>query len=247
MAIALIDADIVAYRCAAVTENESESIALHQVDELMSRILSDTLANEYKAFLTGEGNFRRTINPDYKANRKDKPKPKHLKICQDFLQEEWNAEWCVGYEADDALGINATDKTIICSIDKDLLMIPGLHYNFVKQMFIDVNELSGIKHFWKQMLIGDTSDNIKGVDKIGPVKAAKLIDYQEYEMDMFKTVYDIYQDRSRFEMNADCLWIWRKEGETWTKRNSGLVDDYEASLQQQLEEDSEDILQSLTS
>lgn len=245
MAIALIDADIVAYRCAAVTENESESIALHQVEELMSRILSDTLATEYKAFLTGEGNFRRTINPQYKANRKDKPKPKHLKICQDFLQSEWQAEWCEGYEADDALGVNASSKTIICSIDKDLLMIPGLHYNFVKQIFTDVDDMSGIKHFWKQMLIGDSTDNIKGIDKVGPVKAAKLIDYQEEPIEMFKTVYDMYNDKQRFLMNADCLWIWRNQGETWTKINSGLVEEYEASLLLLSEEDSDDGLQSL--
>ena len=223
--ICLIDADIIGYRCSAVTESEPEVTALYQVDEMMKRILHNTEATRYKAFLTGPGNFRYNINPQYKANRKDKPKPQHLKACQQFIVDNWNGVWCEGIEADDALGIEQ-DKiqkeegynTTIATIDKDLLMIPGYHYNFVKEEMQEVDYLQGIKHFYKQMLIGDAADNIKGVDKIGPVKAAKLIDHLETEEEMYLAVCELYKDTERFDMNADCLWIFRNEGETFTKR-----------------------------
>lgn len=218
MTIALIDSDIVAFRCAAVSENEPEDIAIVRTDKLMREILEATQADSYLAFLTGRGNFRKQINPDYKANRKDKEPPKHLQICREFLKQDWSAIVIDGYEADDALGINQTSESVICSIDKDLLQIPGKHYNFVKQEWLEVSELEGIRHFYKQMLIGDTSDNIKGIDKIGPVKAEKLLGSLEKEKDMFWVVSDLYSASSepdgseRFWMNADCLWIWRKEG-----------------------------------
>lgn len=219
--LVLIDADIVAYRCASSAENDGEEIALLRVEELMRKLLADTQADEYKAFLTGGNNFRKEINSEYKAHRKDKPIPQYLNICREYLVSEWKASITDGYEADDSLGfsqVGANSETCICSIDKDLLMIPGLHYNWVKGEFKTVSELDGIKHFYKQMLIGDTADNIKGVDKIGPVKAAKLIDPLIYEYSMCEIVSSLYNDGDRFQMNADCLWIWRQEGEQYTDR-----------------------------
>ena len=68
----------------------------------------------------------------------------------EYLVKEYKAEVCDGQEADDALGINQTDQTIICTIDKDLLMIPGQHYNFVKEEFKTVTYLDGLKHFYMQ-------------------------------------------------------------------------------------------------
>ncbi|MCI4437976.1 MAG: hypothetical protein JHC33_14305 [Ignisphaera sp.] len=213
--IALIDADIVAYRCSAACELEPEEMALLRTHEMMQNIIDEVGATEYRAFLSGPNNFRYKINPDYKANRKDKEKPKYLQACRDYLVREWNAEICDGYEADDALGM-AQDKegdeegsydTVICSIDKDLLMIPGFHYNFVKKEFLTVTYLEGMKHYFKQMLIGDPIDNIFGVKGIGKVKAAKLIDHLDNAGDMYLVVRNLYDDRDRFNMNSDCLWI----------------------------------------
>ncbi len=238
--IALIDADIVAFRCAAACENESEEMALIRVADMMLSILSETGANEYKAFLTGSHtkypitdvpNFRLTLNPEYKANRTSVA-PKHIDACRKFLIDDFNAEVCIGYEADDALGCDqdkvgdedGSYNTVICTIDKDLLMIPGFHYNFVTQQFTTVGKLEGIKHFYKQMLIGDRSDNIIGVKGIGKVKASHEIDSLSTEDEMFNRVYDLYDDGTRFDMNADCLWIWRDPGETWSNWTKHGID-----------------------
>jgi 5'-3' exonuclease len=218
----LVDADIVAYRCAASAENDPLDVALVRVDVMMRDLLDKD--DSYLCFLSGpkETNFRYTINPDYKANRIGVPKPKWLAACKDFLINEYHATITHGCEADDFLGIHQTADTVICSIDKDLLMIPGAHFNFVTQKFSEVSELDGLKQFYRQMLIGDTSDNIFGIKGIGKVKAGKLIDPIETEEELFSIVWQLYaqtafSEGERFWMNADCLWIWRKHGETYSK------------------------------
>lgn len=218
MTTALIDADIVAFRCAASAENDDLEIALLRADKLMRDILEATNATSYVASLTGADNFRKEINPAYKANRKDKEPPRWLSDVQQFLMREWKAEPTYGFEADDMLGMLQTEETVICSIDKDLLQIPGKHYNFVKGEFCEVSELDGLRFFYKQALIGDKADNIFGVDKIGPVKAGKLIDHLTDEKDMYNTVCSLYKDPDRLEMNLDCLWIWRNMNEKWSDR-----------------------------
>ena len=218
MTIALIDADIVAYRCAAASENDPLDIALLRTDKLMRDIISETGASGYLSFLSGPNNFRKEIYPEYKANRKDTVDPIHRQACKQFLCYEWNASVSDGYEADDALGIYQNEETVICSIDKDLLMIPGNHYNFVKKEFCSVDELEGLRSLYRSALVGDKADNIHGVRGIGKVKAAKLIDVLTDEKDMYNTCCKLYNDPERLDMNLDCLWIFRNLNERWSDR-----------------------------
>jgi 5'-3' exonuclease, N-terminal resolvase-like domain len=216
MTTMLIDADIVCFRCAASAEDEDLDIAIMRTDNMMQEILS--YGDSYLAALSGKDNFRYKINPEYKANRVDKIKPRHLEESRSYVISEYKAITCNGYEADDFLGFNQTDSTIIASIDKDLLMIPGHHYNFVKREYTEASELDGLKQFYRQMLIGDSSDNIFGVKGIGKVKAAKLIDHLDNEEEIYSVVFGLYSDLERFNMNTDCLWIWRNINEKFSDR-----------------------------
>lgn len=224
--IALIDSDLVAYRCAASCKEEDPlDVALYRVDKLMREILEMTGATEYKAFLTGSDNFRKVINPDYKANRKDMQPPAFLQDCREYLVSEWKAKLSHGQEADDELGIyqDIKEDTIICSLDKDLLMIPGQHFNWTKQQYGDytyVTEMEGNKHFWKQVLAGDRSDNIFGFDGIAratiPKFIQKIIDPLKTDQECLEIVLEKYNDDyKRFVMNASCLWIKRHEESEW--------------------------------
>lgn len=222
---ALIDGDIICYRNAAVVGNDSVEFALMGCDRMMHSILEATDADSFSVYLTAPNNFRYAIYPDYKAHRKDKEKPPHLGTCKQFLIDEWNAIFEDDLEADDLMGIHQDKEggeqgfeTVICTIDKDLLQIPGYHYNFVKETFTTVSQLEGIRFFYKQMLIGDVADNLKGVDKIGPVKAGKLLDSITDETIMMQTVCSLYDDPDRFQTNADCFWIMRNLSEMWSDR-----------------------------
>src|SRR5512136_2754987 len=131
---ALLDGDIFAFRGAASAEREEQWIALCRMEEMVKQTLEAVDADSYQIFLTGTKNFRRELDPQYKANR-TAPKPIHLAACKDFLEQHYGAIWCDQWEceADDALGFNQdpNGSTIICSIDKDLLQVPGKHYNFL--------------------------------------------------------------------------------------------------------------------
>lgn len=224
MTTALIDADIVAYRCSAASENEPLDVALFRTDELIRRILQETNSDTYKTYLTGSENFRNEYNPEYKANRKDTPRPKWLQQVREYLCIEWGASVEDGQEADDAMGIYqmANKDSVICTIDKDLLMIPGEHYNFVTGVHREQYAIPAIRHFYYQLIMGDRTDNIFGFDgkarQTVPKKLestiAELESYDD-ELDMFEFVRNLYSDDERLLMNGICLWIRRNEGEVW--------------------------------
>ena len=216
--IALIDMDLVVFRCAASAEQDNLGIAIYRMNELLDQILEKTSATEYKAFLTGEDNFRKQIYPEYKANR-TQPKPVHLEECRKYAVKEMNAEAEYGLEADDLLGINQTEDTIICSLDKDLLQIEGNHFQWAisgngwskEDTFITQSKDAANFHFYKQCLMGDKSDNIKGIEKIGPKKAEKLLVGLTSEQELFNAVRDAYGNDDEFLMNAGCLWILKQD------------------------------------
>ena len=220
---ALIDADIVAYRVACTLEDDdAEDFVYARAEDLIDNILVNTEATEYRLFLSGKNNFRYTIYPEYKAHR-PKEKPFWLEKCRQYLIATFNAEVVDVQEADDALGIAQTEDTIICSIDKDLLMIPGRHYNFVKDEFQEVTNDSGMRHFYMQCLTGDRSDNIKGIEQIGPKKAEKILTGCITEQELFNAVREAYSNDAEFLMNGRVLWIRRKENEDWKERFDTLI------------------------
>ena len=216
-----IDGDLIAFRCSASVGLEGEEeIAILRTDKLMRDLLYNTESTSYNCYLSGRNNFRKKVNPEYKANRKDKEPPRWLQSCREYLIKEWNAVVSEGCEADDLLGINQHNTDSVCiSLDKDLLMITGWHFRWLDNEKIFVTPDQGLKAFYKQMLIGDKSDNIFGVRGIGPVKAAGIIDTLDTEEEMISTVFKLYEeDAERFWMNAQCLWIMQREKETWQDR-----------------------------
>jgi len=219
---ALMDGDIYAFRVACTTENDNEAIAVYRVNEMIENTLAEVEASEYKLFLTSPDNFRKHIYPEYKANR-TATKPKHLQFLRDYLVESWQGTVAEKMEADDYLGINQHESSIICSIDKDLLQVPGKHYNFVKKEFYEVDEETGFRNFYTQLLTGDTSDNIKGIAGIGPVKAKKALAEATNEYEMFCIVRDMYKNDEWMIMNGRCLHILRSLDDDWTNHFERLA------------------------
>jgi DNA polymerase I len=219
----LIDGDIVAYKCAFISDSKTEQEALTLTDDFLGNavdyyltFLSRAKYGNSQIFLTGKESFRKEVDPTYKENRKDKAKPKHLEAIRQHLIDKHGAKVSKnGYEADDSLGYLQTkaaeQSTVIFSIDKDLLQVPGYHFNFDNNTLTYVLPYQGLKQFYLQMLIGDPVDNVKGVDGIGKVGADKLLKGLLTEEQMFQIVQEQYQDDERMLKNSRLLWIKRAD------------------------------------
>lgn len=229
----LIDGDMVAYRAAASceptkTKPERESLdeAIFRANDLLYRIIDTCASNEFRVFLSGGRNFRKQLDPQYKANRDGKPQPAYLDSIRELLVREWNAELCDGYEADDGIGMarEKCPESIIVSNDKDFRQLAGEIFNPIRNggEFEVVDSVEAARAFYSQMLEGDTSDNIRGVDGIGKVRAGRLLADKSPE-EMHSIVYDLYGDPRRFFLNYSLLRILRTEEE---------LDDIEASISQ---------------
>ena len=178
--IGLVDADIIAYRCAAAGEEDDLDQVLISTENFIKDMYRRVKLGKYIFFLTGEGNFRYDVakRKPYKGNRADMEKPRHLLDVKGFLVEYYNAMICSGFEADDALATCASrygSSAVVMTIDKDLLQVPGYHYNFVKDERYFVSAEAGAYNLWKQVITGDTTDNIPGLPKFGPAKFDKFL------------------------------------------------------------------------
>jgi hypothetical protein len=223
---ALIDGDILVYRIGFASENEPESIAIARCSEFIEDLILFNGFGEYQGYLTGKRNFRNEIavTAPYKGNRKS-AKPKHYQLLRDYMESAWSFTMIEDQEADDAIGIAAYEMEVgeycICSIDKDLDMLRGDHYNFVKDERYFITEEEGIKNFYKQLLMGDRVDNIIGIKGIGTVKAERLLKECKNENEMYLAILEAYDGNAeRVLENGRLLWIRREPNQIWTPPNS---------------------------
>ena len=77
-----------------------------------------------------------------------------------------------GEEADDQLSIRCALKgDTIATIDKDLNNTAGWHYNWQKDDLYCVGKIEADRNFYRQLLVGDSTDNIPGLFRITGTKA----------------------------------------------------------------------------
>lgn len=223
MSKVLIDGDILTYRAAYNCENKDAEDGEHKIDELIEYILEATSFDpsdaDYEVYLTGKGNFRHDIQPTYKAQRKDRPKPLFLGHLRNYIMEHYGGIMSEGQEADDDIAIRATDlgsDTIIASIDKDFLQVPCWHYNNNRGTLVQVEKFEGLEFFYSQILTGDTADNVIGLMGIGPVKAKKKLAKADTEWELYQACLDAYKgDEEKVIENARLLWLRREVGQIW--------------------------------
>lgn len=243
--IPIVDIDSVVYRCGYASDSNKDtegniiqeplSYCLNSVKQSVAAIM-DVFEPSEKAriFLQGGGNYRdrlASIQP-YKGNRDPAKRPTWYAEIREYLLEFCGAELVTGMETDDACGIEQwkyKDKsTCIVSIDKDLDMIPGWHYNYVKQEMYYVNLAEANKKFWTQVLTGDTTDNIRGIPKVGIKTAEKLLANVDSWMDMAAVASKAYADKGiadELAENATLLWIQREHMINYNGEQINVNDD----------------------
>jgi DNA polymerase-1 len=191
----VIDGDIVVYQACSASERpikwDDDLWTLH-ADEWDAKNKS---YQAIKRIITGVGeyfdvedciitfsslhNFRKSIYADYKANRAGKRKPMCIRECIEYLREHWTVEIWDKLEADDVMGILATEtrgETVIFSADKDMATIPNAwHMRNLDDEPTKTTHIEADRAWFMQALTGDSTDNYKGIPGVGPVKAKKII------------------------------------------------------------------------
>jgi len=202
-----VDADIVAYRCSFACEAEPVSVLHRTIDDFLNYMAVDSGVSDMTLYLTGKDNFRykvATTRP-YKGNRKKSTKPEHLQASRDYMVKKYKAMVVDGYEADDAIATHMTidPQTAHCGIDKDIKQIAGWHYNFVKKEWDEVTPDEAALLLWRQVLSGDSTDNIPGLKGIGAKKAERAVQYPDKaEEDAFH-FYKVHMFNSSWQEVSD--------------------------------------------
>ena len=241
----LVDLDILKYRCGfaadaeikrkikeenpgisdpdlwdAMQEIDYAHMVYGNVNTTMEAIL-ERFNPEYRAYVHTGGNYREDVATlrEYKGNRDPWHKPKYSKEFVDYVVNKWQALTVEGIESDDAIGIDqckeGDNSTVIVSIDKDMDMIPGWHFNWVKNNLYFVTQQDADRFFFWQMLVGDTTDNIPGINKIGPKRASALLDPLDSRIAISQAVQDKYREQygdtwdEAFREVGRLLWILR--------------------------------------
>ncbi len=189
----LIDTDILLYKAAISAEQEinwGEGIwslftdiadAKKSFTYQFDKIKEATKTTEATFCLTDyKSNFRKSIDPTYKSNRKGTRKPVGYMALYDWVRNTFDTVVMPSIEADDCLGIIASSpenvgKCIIVSDDKDLLSVPSQVYRPSTNQHITVTEADADRFFLTQCLTGDSVDGYAGVKGIGPKSAEKIL------------------------------------------------------------------------
>ena len=190
----LIDGDILLYAEAAAVEEVYDwgddiwtlhgdaKVAKERVDTWLKDIQEKLEATHLVITLTDHINWRKEVLPTYKHNRKSKRKPVVFPVLRDYVSETYKTMLWETLEADDVMGILATDpkdKTdkIIVSGDKDLKTIPGKLYNpdHPEDGIMEISlEQANYTHL-TQALTGDATDGYSGCPGVGPKTAPKIL------------------------------------------------------------------------
>jgi DNA polymerase I len=168
--------------------------AIHGMVAMMKRLRDQIKAEHAVCVFDAKGpTFRDTWYPQYKATRS--PMPEDLRAQIEPIHEVvkllgWPTLTVPGIEADDAIGTlarvatEAGFKVIVSTGDKDMAQLVNDHVSLINTMSNERLDAAGVLEKFGVppdriidylTLMGDTVDNVPGVEKVGPKTAAKWI------------------------------------------------------------------------
>ena len=169
--------------------------AIKGVISMIKKILIDHPESDLAVVFDAKGKtFRHEIYPEYKANRPPMPEDLVSQIEPIHKIIELMGIKLImisGVEADDVIGTLAEQArkkkldTVISTGDKDMTQLVCENVSVVNTMTGELLNESGVKkkfgvppeHITDYLaLIGDKSDNVPGVEKVGPKTAVKWLD-----------------------------------------------------------------------
>jgi DNA polymerase-1 len=171
---------------------------MYGVTNMLKRMLDEYEPEHMVVVFDAKGKtFRHDMYAEYKANRPPMPDDLRMQLqpTKDLIQAMGIPMLEIPHvEADDVIGTLVKKaeamgiETLVSTSDKDLAQLVSDHVTLVNTMSDEVMDEPGVmKKFGVRpdqiidylALIGDSSDNIPGVNKVGPKTAVKWL--QEYD------------------------------------------------------------------
>lgn len=174
--------------------------AIQGVLNMLRRLHKDYPADYSACIFDAKGKtFRDDIYPEYKANRASMPDDLRSQVAplhEAIIAMGWPLIVEEGVEADDVIGALAKQaeregmRVIISTGDKDISQLVNEHVTIVNTMpnafrkGDEILDIAGVEEKFGippalivdyLILIGDTSDNVPGVEKVGPKTAVKWL------------------------------------------------------------------------
>ncbi|MDO8299698.1 5'-3' exonuclease H3TH domain-containing protein, partial [Lacisediminimonas sp.] len=168
--------------------------AIYGMINMLRKLRSDYPAAYIGCVFDAKGKtFRDDLYPQYKANRASMPEDLARQIApihEAVRAMGWPIIEVEGIEADDVIGTLAVDavrhgmNTVVSTGDKDLAQLVNEHVTLVNTMSNERFDRAGViakfgvppeRIVDYLSLVGDTVDNVPGVDKVGPKTAAKWL------------------------------------------------------------------------
>ena len=198
-----------AYRGEILTNSKGlPTNAVYAYIQMLLKIISEEKPSHIMVAFDKGKTFRHESYDDYKGGRSETPK--ELKEQIPYAKKVTRAmgitvEEIENYEADDIIGTyskNIDEEVLVVSSDRDLLQLisPNVKMKLLKMKdYVYYNEKSfyedyGIKPIEiidLKALMGDSSDNIKGVVGIGEKTALKLIKEYHTIDNLYKNIDDL--------------------------------------------------------
>lgn len=194
--VLLIDGDVFVYQIGLAVERvvdwgddlwvnysdlkDAKEALISRVESLIETLQADSV--RFALSCPTEEGFRRQLCPTYKANRADARKPLVHGPLREWLAAEHDTIMRPRLEADDILGILATQPTdeerIIVSIDKDFAGVPCKFYRTTSEtpFVVSITPDDARRFHAIQTLTGDRSDGYTGIPGVGPKTAEKILD-----------------------------------------------------------------------
>jgi hypothetical protein len=196
--ILLFDIDSLLYSsCCNVEEFEDAVFKFSEIYHYTINKIEETYdVEDCIPFGLCKGNYRYAVDPNYKGNRKG-DKPEYYHELSQYISKEFNVKSADGCETDDLVVKyhEMIDDSIIVSIDKDYLQCEGTIYNYIKEEFHQITKEEALYNFYKQMITGDSGDNVnylKGYGKRWVEKNMPITNefgYMRIVLSLFKKLY----------------------------------------------------------
>lgn len=231
--------------------------AFQAIKQKVDKIVEAAGCDDYVLCIEGEGNFRKDFKSrfvDYKGQRSEKPIL--FEECREFFLKKYKKKVILseGRETDDTCnimawesynkGVSSKDRNkcnvVLAYCDKDLAANSRgwmLNYNKLEGIFWN-DAFTQSYNFATQLLIGDSADNIPGIEKlskitkerfnikvegVGPATAKRILADCKTEVDLASRVYECYSAmygeeegwEERLDENGFFLYLLRHEKDEW--------------------------------